>query len=103
MSVLINPILPVSPMNSQQKAAGAIGFGTDDGSQFSSLLKSALDNLDQSQLDAEVAAAQLVTGQTEDLHTPLIAVEKASLTMGLAVNIRNKVLEAYHEVMRMQI
>jgi len=70
---------------------------------FSAFLKEAIGKLDQTQIEAEQAAKALVTGEIEDFHTPVVAMEKASLTLSLAVTVRNKVLEAYHDIMRMQI
>jgi len=73
------------------------------GEDFSSLLSDALNKLDNTQMEAEQAAVAMATGQSDDFHTPVIAMEKASLALGLAVTVRNKVLDAYHEIMRMQI
>lgn len=70
---------------------------------FSSFLQDAVSELNKTQQDSVNATTALVTGQVEDFHTPIIAMEKASLTLGVAVTVRNKVLDAYHEIMRMQI
>jgi len=85
---------PLKPLGQQQKAAG-----TD----FGQYLNSAISELTALQVDAAEKSALLVSGDIEDFHTPIIALEKASLALGLAVSLRNKVLDAYHEVMRMQI
>ncbi len=93
-------IAPLAPLGNIEKAKAAnLGEGTD----FSSFLKEALNGLDKTQQEADQAAVALVTGQTDDFHTPIIAMEKANLALGLAVDVRNKVLDAYHEIMRMQI
>jgi len=42
-------------------------------------------------------------GKEEDLHRAIIALEKANLALGLTVQVRNKVIEAYQEIMRMQM
>jgi flagellar hook-basal body complex protein FliE len=39
----------------------------------------------------------------EDIHNAFIALEKADLALGIAVQVRNKVVEAYQEIMRMQV
>lgn len=77
--------------------------GQEMNQDFSSFLQDAITKLEQSQQEANSATAGLVTGEVNNFHTPVIALEKASLTMGLAVTVRNKVLDAYHEIMRMQI
>ncbi|MGB3261796.1 flagellar hook-basal body complex protein FliE, partial [Paenisporosarcina sp.] len=46
---------------------------------------------------------QLVTGEVKDIHEVMIASQKASLSLQLTVQVRNKVVEAYQEVMRMQL
>jgi len=104
MSNPINPITPLKPISLQEnKKIGLETVGFDQEQNFSALLKQALNKLDESQAEAAQATVDLVTGQAEDFHTPVIVMEKASLTLGLAVTVRNKVLEAYHEIMRMQI
>jgi len=45
----------------------------------------------------------LLTGETDSIHTPVIAGQKAELALSLAVQVRNKVIEAYHEIMNMQV
>ena len=87
----LNPTQNVTPSNNGQK------------SQFSNFLDSALQQLDNSQKNADKAVMDMATGQAPDLHTAMVALEKANLNITLAVEVRNKVLDAYHEVMRMQI
>jgi flagellar hook-basal body complex protein FliE len=52
---------------------------------------------------AEEAQRRLLVGESDDLHGVMIAMEKASLSFQLTLAVRNKVIEAYQEVMRMQI
>jgi flagellar hook-basal body complex protein FliE len=96
------PIPPISPLDNQDKIRGAQA-GNQGKEDFTIFLKDAVTKLENSQTEAEQATLALVSGQTDDFHTPVIALEKASLTLGLAVTVRNKVLDAYHEIMRMQI
>ena len=46
---------------------------------------------------------KLITGEVEDLHQVMIAAQKASITLDLTIQVRNKVVEAYQEIMRMQM
>lgn len=56
------------------------------------------------QLNASDAQLQdLALGKAENLHQVMMSMEKAKLTFELAMQVRNKVLDAYHDVMRMQI
>lgn len=56
-------------------------------------------------LDNELAASgiDLVMGNARDMHTAVLAAEKASLTLDLIVSVRNKAIEAYQEIMRMPL
>ena len=79
--------------------AGTQPAGTD----FGSFLKDALQQVDALQKNADAASLSLSTGQTQDIHTAMIALEKANLSLSLTVEVRNKVLDAYNQIMRMQI
>ncbi|MBC7254023.1 MAG: flagellar hook-basal body complex protein FliE [Actinobacteria bacterium] len=81
------------------KASGASREGVD----FARGLGKALDRLNQVQNQADDMVAKLVTGQAEDIHSVILAVEKANLSLQMAVQVRNKVLEAYQEIMHMQV
>lgn len=55
------------------------------------------------QAQAKEAQQRLLVGESDDLHGVMIAMEKAGLAFQLTMSVRNKVIEAYQEVMRMQI
>lgn len=95
-------ITPLKSIDSSaQKDSGTIQAGNTG--DFSVFLRNAVDNLEQTQTEAASAVEGLTTGEISDFHVPVIALQKASLTMELAVNVRNKVIDAYQEIMRMQI
>lgn len=73
------------------------------GSDFARGLSKALDELDRVQTQADTMVTRLVTGQAEDIHSVILAVERANLSLQMAVQVRNKVLEAYQEIMHMQV
>lgn len=66
-------------------------------------IKRGIEATEQSQLDAEAKARQLATGEIQDIAEAMIASERANLTLGVAIAVRNKVVEAYQEIMRLQI
>lgn len=70
---------------------------------FSDILKNELDKVNDIQLSAEQATQDLLTGKATDIHQVLIATEEARLSLELAVQIRNKLVDAYQEISRMQI
>lgn len=70
---------------------------------FISYLNNALQEVDDLQKKAADSAAQLVLGGEDYLHNTMIAYEKANLALQLTIEVRNKILEAYQEIMRMQM
>jgi flagellar hook-basal body complex protein FliE len=70
---------------------------------FQDLLNKAITDLNVSQVGANENIRALATGGEENLHDIMIAMEKANLTLQYAIQIRNKVLEAYQSVIQMQI
>jgi len=73
------------------------------GEQFAEHLKSALNEVNELQVDKEVAIADIATGQVKDLHQAAIAIGKAEINMKLMLEIRNKALNAYKELGRTQL
>jgi flagellar hook-basal body complex protein FliE len=70
---------------------------------FGQFLAEALGKVEQAQQEAAVAAERLATGEIKDIAEVTIASEKATLALQLTVQVRNKVLEAYQEIMRMPV
>ncbi|MDW7651572.1 MAG: flagellar hook-basal body complex protein FliE [Bacillota bacterium] len=73
------------------------------GESFAGTLKKTLENVNNLQVNADEAAKRLAAGEAEDIHQVMIAVEQAKLAMQLTVQVRNKVVEAYQEISRMQV
>jgi flagellar hook-basal body complex protein FliE len=67
------------------------------------MLNNALKELNDTQVKADNLTRDLLTGELQDLHQVTVAMQEARLTMQLAVEVRNKVIEAYQEITRMQI
>ena len=72
-------------------------------STFESWLGSQLDQVNTKLVDAENQVQRLAVGDVENLHQVMIKVEDAKLSFQLAMQVRNRVLEAYQEVLRMQV
>ncbi len=87
--------ISVSGINKLQKKAG--------GEDFLSLLKDSIDKVNYLQLNAEQAMQKLAKGEVKDLHEVMVAVEEANLAFMTMMQIRNKLLDAYQELMRMQM
>jgi len=97
----LNPLTPLSPGTSLNISSG--GGTQTSGPDFSQFLTDALGQVDALQKNADTASLQLATGQVDDLSSVMIALEKASLSLSMTVATRDKVLDAYNQVMRMQI
>ncbi|ARA97168.1 MULTISPECIES: flagellar hook-basal body complex protein FliE [Geobacillus] len=71
--------------------------------QFAAFLKEALNNVNDKQIQADALTEKLVRGENVQLHDVMIAAQKASVALQLTIEIRNKAIEAYQEMMRMPL
>jgi len=70
---------------------------------FGQMLENAMQQVEQDQQVANDMAVKLATGEIDDIAQVMIASERASLSLNLAIQVRNKVIEAYQEIMRMPL
>jgi flagellar hook-basal body complex protein FliE len=75
-----------------------IGKAAGERSDFASQLQAAFNHIEQLHTDADQQIAGLLSGQGEDIHKVLIAVEKANLSFQLMMQVRNKIVQAYRDV-----
>jgi flagellar hook-basal body complex protein FliE len=73
------------------------------GASFASLLGDMVQDVTTKQAVAKEAVTELLSGQKVPLHQAMIAMEEASVSFQLMVEVRNKLLESYQELMRMQV
>ncbi|PAF47241.1 flagellar hook-basal body complex protein FliE [Helicobacter sp. 12S02232-10] len=71
--------------------------------EFSEILKKSIDELNLAQESSDKALADMATGQVKDLHQAAIAIGKAETSMKLMLEVRNKAISAYKEILRTQI
>ena len=86
----------------QNRESMASGFDRQ-GQSFVDFLQQSMTNVDASQKTADKMAVDLASGKTETIHETMLALSQAELTFNFMVQVRNKVLESYQEVMRMQV
>ncbi|MEZ4483676.1 MAG: flagellar hook-basal body complex protein FliE [Syntrophotaleaceae bacterium] len=91
---IIDTSLP-SPIATQKNA--------ETGGGFSDQLKSAINSVTEAQANADQAVEKLHIGQGGSLHEVMIALEKADISTRLIVQLRNKAVDAYQEIMRMSV
>jgi flagellar hook-basal body complex protein FliE len=91
------------PDGVKPEGVGAEGGAESLGGGFGKALTDALEGISSLQKAADEKAVELAAGEPVDLHDVILTRETASLHMQLALQVRNKMVEAYQEVMRMQI
>lgn len=70
---------------------------------FQNVLKSAVNNVEAFSAKANAAVSNYMSGGTQELHTTILATENADLNFQMFMQVRNKVVSAYEEIMRMQV
>jgi len=88
------------PISNIQSERGKVG--EEEGS-FGKVLKSKIEEINKLQLDADNAIAKVELSDSGSIHEAMIALEKADISFKTMLQVRNKILEAYQEVMRIQV
>lgn len=89
------PVLDTSVKEGQSPAP--------QGQSFGDMLKSAVDEVNTLRQEADQAITTLASGKGENIHQTMIALEKANVSFQLMMQVRNKIVSAYEEIMRMQV
>ncbi|WP_010301539.1 flagellar hook-basal body complex protein FliE [Kurthia senegalensis] len=95
----VSMMQPTTPALTQTAATNNVK--TD--SSFGTMLKDAINQVNESQNSSDVLTNKLVNGQDVELHDVMITAQKANVTLNTALSIRNKAVEAYQEIMRMTV
>ncbi len=99
---MVNQISDVVSINTEaMKELQKSGQGT--GEAFGTVLKESIQQVNKMQKDAGMAIENLAQGKVENVHEAMIAMEKASISFNLMVEVKNRLLAAYEEMMRMQV
>ena len=77
--------------------------GTKHNQSFSEMLTNSISDVNSLQVQADKAIQKLVSGESKNLHETMLSVEKADIAFKTMNQIRHKVIDAYKEVMRMQV
>ena len=93
-----NSIDNLDPSTSRVKSVPAV-----KNRQFADLFWKALDKVDNLQQQADHSVRNLAAGRQKDIHQTMIAMEKAEISFQLLMKVRNKIIAAYEEIMRMSI
>jgi flagellar hook-basal body complex protein FliE len=82
------------------------GIGSEKssgGTTFAQMFQDSLDKVNTFQVQSDTAIKELVAGRSKNIHETMLAIERADTSLKLMMQVRNKVLDAYREIMRMQI
>lgn len=101
---------PVASESRVQREMGQNGMETGHSSSvaapgkgFMDVLSDSVAKVNMDQVEADSAIRELVAGRTKNIHETMLAVERADASLKLMMQVRNKVLDAYREIMRMQV
>jgi len=98
MSLNIEAIQPILPPRVEAPLSPSVGTGG-----FRNVLAAAIDQVGKAQSGADEAVQNFLKGEGDDLHSTILTVQRAGLEFDMFMQVRNKVVAAYQEVMRMQM
>lgn len=96
----ISVLQPTQPTMTQSVAQT---IPSDNKENFGTILKNAISTVNDSQVASDTMTNKLVNGDNVELHDVMISAQKANITLNTALSIRNKVIDAYQEIMRMTV
>lgn len=99
----VSPAGPASITPNIASGVAAIQSCKAKGAQFASMLADLVQDANGTQVKADQVFEQFVTGETENVHDVVLSVAKADVSFRLLLEIRNHLMEAYQEIMRMQV
>lgn len=94
---------PADTLNPAEGIAGTRVADVSGRTEFNSVLERAVSSVNDKMQAADAEKTKLFTGETNNLHQAMIAMQEASVAFSLMVEVRNKLVEGYQEIMRMQV
>jgi flagellar hook-basal body complex protein FliE len=92
-----------TPLIAPAETPGAAKGADGKNQSFGEVLKDSLKQVNSLQQEADASIQSLATGGAASLHDTMLAIQKAELSFKLMMQVRNKIVEAYQEVIRMQV
>ena len=93
----------LQPIELERQNAARKNDGVQDGPSFSDVLKKTIEDVSGLEQEADKAIAALASGKSDNLHEAMIALQKADLSFKAMMEIRDKLINAYKEIMRMPV
>lgn len=106
MNTIQNPSFkPIDPDLGLGVGATSVSKGASAGgtSAFFEALQNSMEEVNQNQMAADGAIKDLIAGRTKNIHETMLQLQKADLSLKTMMQVRNKILEAYKEIMKMQV
>ncbi len=93
----------IAGLGSVEQPAKSIGKSESGSGSFASVLQKSLNEVNDLQQKADASIAALASGEKVSMHETMIAMEQADVSFRLMMQVRNKIVEAYQEILRMQV
>ena len=93
----------ISVGSSRSEAGLSSTSGSETQKSFADTLNEAIQNVNELQKSSDKAIQNLATGRTDNVADVMIASEKADIALKLMVQVRNKIIDAYQDIMKMQV
>ncbi|HEY1757517.1 MAG TPA: flagellar hook-basal body complex protein FliE [Bryobacteraceae bacterium] len=94
----LTSLIPAAP-----QLASVAPASESAGTSFSDIMSSAINAVESSRSSADKSVGQFLSGEGDDLHSAILAGQRADLEFQMFMQVRNKVVSAYQEVMKMQL
>ena len=99
----VSGISSLNTISTPMLGTNKVASGNNDTASFANMLQSAMNNVNDLQTQSQQTLNDFAAGKTDNIQDVMIASEKADIALQFTMQIRNKVLDAYSEIMRIQI
>ena len=93
----------INGVSNISRSLGKTNENTSKTTDFSKMLGEALDNVNNLQNESTKATESFINGETDNIHSVMLTGSKANLALQMTIQVRNKVMDAYNEIMNMQV
>src|SRR5690349_6458394 len=97
------PLSPISSVPAALPELASPAKGGPAGGEFGAVLENAIRGVENIRHNSAQTVEKFLSGEGEEVHTTVLATQRAELAFELFLQVRNKVVQAYQEVMRMQM
>ena len=98
----LSPIAPIAPLDTPS-ISSTPSTGASGGSSFSEILSGAIGEVEGARSSANQSVERFLSGEGEDLHSTILASQRADLEFQMFMQVRNKIVSAYQEIMKLQM